>query len=405
MIVNDFEISTEDRGLFGYAVQKAKTTRNDLGPKTVEDIKKLAQAKNISEEIIYKTLLEPERVLCLHSYRKQPFILHTDYLLFLRDNFNINPHFIIFHIIEFIHSPFLNQTVTNYLERRKLIKNKISSMNKTANFSNPNVLLNLKNESSMLKLLNNAMYGYSLLKSFNYTTTLFANNKSIETLYKKNKSRITSSAALFRDQSKMYFCIDTVPTKLSYSAMHIGSSILFLSKTIFLNNLHFLLSHLDPKKCMLLYGDTDSAHLLLHAENLEDNLLPSMKKSFFKNAHKHLANFENSPICGVFETEGTFSSVTYRGEKIYQKHIANSDKVETTFKGLPSIIKKKFLNSPSEFNPFTNVAQFPYLAQWQTIKSDSNFNMYIAIQSREMSHSLLPVKRYFFKTGHSIVLP
>lgn len=403
MILNNFDISKEDWGPFGYAVQKAKTKKQDLGPKTLDDIKKLATSKNISEETIFKTLLEQERVLCLHNYRQQPFIIHTDYLLFLKDNFIINPNFIINHIIEFVHSPFLNSTVTNYLERRKVVKDEIANLDPNLFSSQPTLVLNLKNKSSMLKLFNNSIYGYSILRSSNYTTTLFVNNKSIDNLYQKGKSRITCSSILFRDDTKTYFCVDTVPNSLSYSAMHIGSAILFLSKTIFLTNVHFLLKHLNPKKSMPLYCDTDSVHFLLHNENLEDNLLPSMRKSFFANAHKHLGGYPNSPICGVLELEGTFPSVTYRGEKIYQKQSLSEKKNETTFKGVPSIIKKKFLDPSTENNPFNNHEQLPYIAQWKTIRADSNFNMYIAIQSREMGTSLIPVKRHFFHTGHSNV--
>lgn len=408
-MVKNLEIFQEDWGTIGYAVQKGHTEKNSLGPKTHGDIKKLAEAKNVPPERIYQNILATERVLCMHNFKKQPIVIHSDYLLFLKEKFLINENYIISHVIEFVHSPFLNYVVSNYLKRRKLIKDQIALLSKNVDSVSihTNEILNLKSKSNLLKLNNNSMYGYSLLRNDKYTTTQFMSNKEINFLKTKRKLKITGSSMLFRNNYKMHFCVDTIPAEPSYSACHIGSAILFMSKNIFLSNVHFIFSHADFRKIEFLYMDTDSLHLLVNSKKLEENMLPSLKKAFESNAHKHLGGYPDSPICGVFEPEGDFPCVTYRGEKIYSKFSDGDNNLssEIIAKGLPKSVKKHFLHENSENSLFVRENDLPFLAYWKTIQADSNFNMYISIQTKEMANSLIPLKRFFYASGHSKVLP
>ena len=352
-------------------------------------------------------MLSSERVLCLHEFQKQPIVIHSDYLLFLKQHFLINDNFIISHIIEFIHSPFLNPVVSNYLKRRKVVKNEIAKLSLNSHNASlqANNIINLKCKSNFLKLCCNAMYGYSMLKSDNYTTSIVLNNLGIKALKKKGRMKISTASILFKDDKKMHFYVDTIPAVPGYSCAHIGSCILFVSKTIFLKNVHFIFSHADFKKVEFLYMDTDSLHILVNSSKLEDNMLLNLKNDFLTNAHNYLGGYKNSPICGVLELEGDFPSITYRSEKVYQKHKDPADQnFETVCKGLPRIVKKRYLEDHSIDNLFSDPDSLPYLSYWKSIQSDTNFNMYISIQTKEMANGLIPMKRHFFPSGHSTVL-
>ena len=77
----------------------------------------------------------------------------------------------------------------------------------------------------------------------------------------------------------------------------VGACILSHSKIVLLDNLHFMLSHLDPtlaellylgnlilltkKKILnLIYLDTDSCYFAIHHKRLEDNVAIHMKASY-----------------------------------------------------------------------------------------------------------------------------
>jgi len=68
----------------------------------------------------------------------------------------------------------------------------------------------------------------------------------------------------------------------------VGATILMHSKIILLENIHFLLSHLDPHKAELLYLDTDSCYWAVHHKNLADNVAPHMKNSYEQNKNSYV---------------------------------------------------------------------------------------------------------------------
>ena len=71
--------------------------------------------------------------------------------------------------------------------------------------------------------------------------------------------------------------------ELETPLLAVGATILSHSKVLLLKNVHFLLSHLDPRKAQICYLDTDSCYLLLNEKCLENNVLPLRLDSFHQN--------------------------------------------------------------------------------------------------------------------------
>jgi len=111
----------------------------------------------------------------------------------------------------------------------------------------------------------NSCYGFTLC---NLSSSKFKCFKNAQTLpkHKKYSDKIKSSTQL---APNVYLNEFFNPLKEMYNTTlgHVGSNILFFSKIILLKRLYFVLKYLNPCKSMLLYMDTDSAHILLHHRN------------------------------------------------------------------------------------------------------------------------------------------
>ena len=66
----------------------------------------------------------------------------------------------------------------------------------------------------------------------------------------------------------------------THNLCEIGSTILWQSKFIFFNSIYHILSHANPTKLSIAYQDTDSIHLLMNGDNIEECIWPELLTSW-----------------------------------------------------------------------------------------------------------------------------
>ena len=112
------------------------------------------------------------------------------------------------------------------------------------------------------------------------------------------------------------------------------------SKIILLENIHFLLSHLDPHKAELLYLDTESCYWAVHHKILADNVAPHMKNSYEQNKNSYVDS--TTLLAGYLITEHIAQRMSIFGEKMYKLHF-DSQEPEVHLKGIKKGLHKKIL--------------------------------------------------------------
>lgn len=173
----------------------------------------------------------------------------------------------------------------------------------------------------------------------------------------------------------------------------VGATILMHSKIILLENIHFLLSHLDPHKAELLYLDTDSCYWAVHHKNLADNVAPHMKKSYNQNKNSYVDS--TSLLAGYLVTEHIAQKMSIFGEKMYKLHFDSQDS-EVHLKGIKKGLHKEFKDSTHSL-----------YAKDKTIIVQSGFRrqagggVYLSTETKYILNGVQPKKRCFINSQHS----
>ena len=395
MVVKNLAILKQDRNpSFGFAIQKTKVKENWLSPHTLECISEYASKLNQNPRKVKDELCSRLKILNLHTYQ-DTVVIHTDFFLFLYNNFLLQDNFIIGHVLEFCHNAILKEKVNYYIERRFRIKDRIKELEQT----NPTSadLSYLKAVSSVLKLYNNSLYGFTLLKPDNYKTTRYIISHRLDYI---NQEKVTKARLIKKVSKKTYLVSIETRNNVLTTQAHVGSTIMFRSKITFLNAVKFILEHSDPQLLELLYCDTDSIHFATVHKALEDNILPSMKQKFMDEKNNFF--FENSKIknCGVLDLETLGTLHKYITEKMYQKQTKNE--IVTVCKGVNRFFKKEYLETRNEKNIFNLGKGHTFQVTARNIMADVEDNILNKDTSRMFALGLIPTKRFFSSSGHSI---
>ena len=395
LVVKNLAICKSDRNpSFGFAIQKTKVKKDWLSPHTMKSISEYASKLNIDPSKVLDDLCSRMKILNLHKF-EDTVVLHSDYFLFLYNNFLMEKNFVIGHVLEFCHNSLLKDKVNSYIERRFIIKDKIKELE----MSNPQSsdLSYLKAVSSVLKLYNNSLYGFTLLKPDNYKTTRYIISHRLDYI---NRERVTRARLLKKVSKKTYLVSVETKNNVLTTQAHIGSTIMFRSKITFLQAIKFILENADPQLLELLYCDTDSIHFATVHKTLLENMLPHRKHKF--NNEKTNYFFVDSKIknCGVLDLETLGTRHKYITEKMYQKE--SSNETITVCKGVNRFFKKKYLETENEKNIFNMVSGQTFQVTTTNILSDIEDNVLNKDSSRMFALGLIPTKRFFSNSGHSI---
>ena len=274
IVINNLKIDKSDQNpSLGFAIQKTRVKQEWLSPHSKELLSQYSSKMGLDFNRVLKQATDNEKILCLHEYIG-PVSLHTDYFLFLWDNFVLNTDFRILHVLEFCHSDFLRNKVDSYIKRRFEVKDKIKTLEKQQ--PNSSDISYLKAVSSVLKLYNNSLYGYSLLRPDNYKSTKFIISHRLDFIAKEN---VVKARLIKKVSNKNFIVMIERTSKPLTTQAHVGSTIMTRSKITFLSSVLFILEKADPALLECLYMDTDSIHFCTYYRTLEDNILNIEKKN------------------------------------------------------------------------------------------------------------------------------
>ena len=376
LVISKLEIDECDQNpVFGFCVQKSP-----LKAKWIEHIKKSHPDFNLDNNPIVIGM----------NYFMKPVVLHTSYFLFLYNNFKVKRTFKILHFLEFHHSSYLNKIISQSVAKRAKIKNIISSVikNDYDEYDKEERLAVLEAHSALLKLKNNGLYGYTMMKSDGYSQQSFVEIKSVRNLNRR-KSRTLNMFPI----NERIMSTTSAPHNIYNinSLTSIGSAILFVSKKIFFNCILFLLYCLDYQLAEMIYWDTDSIMIACVYPTLEENILNEKQKFFNLNKAKYIYINNTSPDCGILVFENISKSIIIFGEKIYQKTTENSE--INRAKAIPGQI----LNQISD-DFFTTK---PNKISFVSMRADMKGNMGISQNLISFINSYIPRKREF-RNNHSV---
>ena len=394
IVVKGVKILEMDRmPTMGFCVQKTCVNTDWLSPATLKLFEEICKEMKIDKDKYLKNMSAQKKILCLHEF-KSPSVLHTEYFLYLYENHLLDSKFQILHVLEFVHSPFLKDKVEYYIKRRFELKKKIQTLEKTPN--NTEDLAYYNALSDILKLYNNSLYGFSLLKGDNYKSYKFIISHRLKFINKKN---VVRARLIKQVSSKTYIVGVERRNLLTTTQAHIGSSIMFFSKILFLRAVQFILEHSDPRLLEGTYSDTDSFHFATYFYDLELNMLEPLRESFVKNKHRYFRT-NSDQVSGVLDLEQISTSTVYICEKMYQKLLDST--YTTACKGVNKHLKLEFLEKPMLENPFQdgdNVKMFKL--RTVQIHSDIEDNIINKTITKIFGLGLIPTKRFFTHDGHS----
>ena len=173
----------------------------------------------------------------------------------------------------------------------------------------------------------------------------------------------------------------------------VGATILMYSKNILLDNIHFLLSHLDPHKAELLYLDTDSCYWAVHHKNLADNVASHMKKSYEQNKNSYIDS--NNLLAGYLITEHVALQMSLYGEKMYKLQFESLE-TEIHLKSINKGLHKEFKNNSHSL-----------YADAKTVIVQSGFRRLpgggidLVTETKRILNGVQPKKRFFIDSQHS----
>ena len=394
ILVKGLKVLDSDRTpMMGFCVQKAPVKPEWLSPTTIQLLEEMCCEMKIDKEKYLKNLTNQKKILCLHEFIA-PSVIHTEYFLYLYENHLLGSDFEILHVLEFVHSPFLKNKVEYYIARRFELKKKIKDLELHPN--NTEDLIYFNALSDILKLYNNSLYGFTLLKGDNYKNYKFIISHRLKFI---NKHNIVRARLIKQVSSKTYIIGIERKNTISSCQAHIGSAIMFFSKIMFFKAVQFLLEHANPELLEGVYCDTDSYHVATHFYDLELNMLDSLKKNFQEKKHLYFRT-NSEQLSGVMDLEQISTSTVYICEKMYQKLLNAA--YSTACKGVNRYLKLQFLEKPMLENPFQEENKLKmFKLKTEQIHSDIEDNIINKSVTKVFGLGLIPTKRYFSQDGHS----
>jgi hypothetical protein len=372
IVVKNLELAKQNQNpIMGFFVQKVEYDMKNLSPFTIEQLVKFNLAK---------------RVIAINKC-KSFMVISTEYFNWLEKTFGFENTPDIYHALLFKTDYYLKASIENKLSLRKDLKLLISHE------QNLEKKQNLEIQAELIKLMLNSCYGFTLC---NLTSNKFKQYE-IRNAYPKKISldnninscmQLHKNIFLIEKKKKNYFPFETL-------LGHVGCSILFHSKIIFLKRIYFLLKYLNPQNAQLLYMDTDSAHFLVKHKKFRDNVDFNLVSSFDRQYNKHFES--GNKISGIWVEEGFFDTGEYVGEKCYKLYNENKDKYITHMKGLNSFFQETVIKSN------INLKENPIIYFNQFVKSP-NFIIYKSYMSKNLFLNYIPIKRYFIDATGSLPL-
>ena len=124
-----------------------------------------------------------------------------------------------------------------------------------------------------LKLLANAMYGFTMMEMPNYFKYTYALEENLRHHHKIDQSKINLLSVVKAKKSGKPSFLYQLKYKLTDSlisnTLQVGATILGNSRVIFYDHIYKLLSFLNPRKAELCYMDTDSVFFFVSHDELD----------------------------------------------------------------------------------------------------------------------------------------
>jgi len=321
-------------------------------------------------------------------------VIYTEYFIYLHETFGFKKPIKILHGVFFTHKLYLAKSLTQALEERKSIKQKLENDSSLSFYDK--IILEAK--STELKLKINSCYGYSLCKENSmdspYVIDVLKNTKAfIKQISRANSNQLVTEAREFDSNHWLVTkkCIRTTECNTT-PLVAVGASILGISKVILLENVLFLLKYLDPRLAEPLYFDTDSIFLGLHYANLEDNVLESLKKEFQSKKNNYIDSSDR--LSGFLVLEKTNTQGEFYGEKMYL--LSNENSFHLGLKGIPKHAAKELIENKKLLYSTKEMA-----VTYTSLKRKINQPIIIQKTAKRFKKCIIPSKRLFVNC-HSI---
>ena len=243
-------------GAFGFCHQRTTLSAHDLGEFTTMQAEMMVEeaAKRggvdaaIEARIMLDKQLATEQTVCRTRFHGKGETISTDYLRFLIKERGLTD-FKIVHFIAYRCKDFLRGFIENNLQRRYDLRDSTAPSDVLAR--------------SLLKLTNNALYGFAALEASNFTTTrimsesyLNKDKKKRELLYSEDLMHVTLLGAKCREGEApdlVYAVTFKQPRAEICNILQVSSWILSASRCVFLGKILTLLRCFDPRKLELCY--------------------------------------------------------------------------------------------------------------------------------------------------------
>ena len=123
LIISNLKIEKEAcNPSFGFCPQSINIPFNWLSKDTIDDFKYIYDS---NYKIKINKLLQTNKIIGLHYLKNNYNVIHTSFFIWLNEHFKINYDFIIHHVFEFTHQPFLKNITNKYINLRYNIKQEI----------------------------------------------------------------------------------------------------------------------------------------------------------------------------------------------------------------------------------------------------------------------------------------
>ncbi len=372
IVVRNLEIKKNNQNpLFGFFIQKVQYELNNLSSYTQKHL----------------THFKPgPRVISLHK-TSSFMVISTDYFLMLYNMFGFETTPDIYHGLFFQMEHYLKNHIELKLKARKYLKYLIKHE------KHPETKQNYEIKAELIKLMLNSCYGFTLCNLTSSKFKTFRNSNNVP----KHKNRRKNIKSCLKLANNCYLLEMNKIAQEPFTTMlgHIGSSILFHSKRIFLKRLGYLLRSFNPTKTQLLYMDTDSAHFLVKHRNLEDNVDENLRDEFKRLFDKHFETGDK--LSGIWVQEGFYNSGQYIGEKSYILYNTDTNTHLSHMKGLNTFFQQQFYDKNINPQEYTNIS-------YNIFFKSADFAIYKTYMSKNLFSNYIPTKRYFISATGSLPL-
>ena len=341
---------------FAFCLQRNSPDLDELGPQTYEMAKDMVtqnilKKENESNEEFEQKLKKATDSLLLNrlkhpiSYTRKSFkidqCLPVKYFKWLVKNRNLSGVEIL-HYVHYELRDYAYDFIYSLLQMRHEINQKFKETGEKDTLSSYN-----------LKLLANAMYGFTMVEISNYFKFTYALEDSIRRYPKVDQTKI-NLLSIVKDQksgkqSFLYQLKYQLSDHMISNTLQVGATILGNSRVIFYDHIYKLLTFLDPRKAELCYLDTDSVFFFIAHEDL-NKCLKHDQINNFKTQYDKIFVDPNSPYsqASKLKMEGYYQTAFFKCVKNYiLVPFAENDQSVVKSKGNPKLIRDQM--TPDNF--------------------------------------------------------